>query len=41
MFEELMDIFDKPKELEHSNSTEFWNNPHISAEHLPLLPSPE
>lgn len=36
MFEELVDIFKKPKCFERSNSIELWNNPHISKQMLKL-----
>ena len=34
MFKELTDIFNKPQQYKHANSTELWNNPHISTEML-------
>jgi len=34
MFEELIGIFERPKAFEHSNSTEFWNDPYISTQLL-------
>ena len=34
MFEELTAIFSKPGPFEYSNSTELWNNPHISKQML-------
>ena len=34
MFKELTDIFKKPQLYRHANSTELWNNPHISTQML-------
>lgn len=36
MFDELINIFKKPNIFENSNSTELWNNPHISKQMLKL-----
>ncbi|MBN2352564.1 MAG: class I SAM-dependent methyltransferase [Spirochaetales bacterium] len=34
MFKELTEIFEKPQPYMHANSTELWNNPHISTQML-------
>lgn len=36
MFEELIEVFKKPGVFEYANSTELWNNPHISKQMLKL-----
>ncbi len=41
LFDELTAIFGKPKVYEHSNSTELWNNPHISKQMLALHLDPD
>ena len=41
MFEELAEVFKKPKAFEYANSTELWNNPHISKQMLKLHLDPD